>query len=77
MFHLCGIYQVMTWFLLHNKLHEVDEVSGLGNGMYKSAMYTHHVHNNPVARALVERELFTYVYLYILTCICICVCAGT
>jgi len=46
---------VMTWFLLHNKLHEVDEVSGLGNGMYKSAMYTHHVHNNPVARALVER----------------------
>lgn len=46
---------MMTWFLLHNKLHEIDEVSGLGNGMYKSAMYMHHAHNNPVARALVER----------------------
>ena len=46
---------MMTWFLLHNKLHETDEMSGLGNGMYKSAMYIHHVHNNPVTRALAER----------------------
>jgi hypothetical protein len=46
---------VMTWFLLHNKLHEIDEESGLGNSMYKAAIYVHHVHNNPVTRALVER----------------------
>ena len=26
---------MMTWFLLHNKIHEAHEVSGVGNGMYK------------------------------------------
>merc|ERR1719352_1738516 len=46
---------MMTWFLLHNKIHEAHEVSGVGNGMYKAAIYVHHAHNNPVTRALVDR----------------------
>lgn len=54
-FLLAVMRTMMTWFLLHNKLHEVDEDSGVGNGMYKSAMYVQHAHNNPVTRALVER----------------------
>ena len=30
---------VMTWFLLHNKIHEVHETSGLGNNMYKVTLF--------------------------------------
>lgn len=56
-FLLAVMRTMMTWFLLHNKLHEVDEDSGVGNGMYKSAMYVQHAHNNPVTRALVGEFL--------------------
>lgn len=30
---------MMTWFLLHNKIHEVHETSGLGNNMYKVSSF--------------------------------------
>jgi hypothetical protein len=37
---------VMTWFLLHNKIHEVHETSGLGNNMYKVTPFAHLILEN-------------------------------
>ena len=37
---------VMTWFLLHNKIHEDHETSGLGNNMYKVTLFAHLILEN-------------------------------
>ena len=52
---VAGFRNLCTWFWFQSSVYENEYIGSLGSMQYRSSLYLHHQHNNPIVRSMVER----------------------